>query len=97
MAGPSGIPPASLRWLPRCAGPAAVGPGMQVTKRLSGAGRATIDATRTLFVWIFSVAIGWEGFHSLQVGCSPFTSGSACILYRSRAHAVMPACSSCQA
>lgn len=34
---------------------------------LSGASRATIDAVRTLLVWLFSLAIGWESFHGLQV------------------------------
>eukprot|EP00798_Chlamydomonas_sp_ICE-L_P022126 gene22126-29187_t len=42
--------------------------GLQITKALSGASRATIDACRTLFVWIFSISIGWERFHLLQVG-----------------------------
>ncbi len=45
--------------------------GISVTKRLSGAARATIDATRTLFVWGFSVLVHWESFHALQVPCSP--------------------------
>jgi hypothetical protein len=44
--------------------------GVSVTKKLSGAARATIDATRTLFVWGFSVLMHWERFHALQVsGC----------------------------
>lgn len=42
--------------------------GISVTKKLSGAARATIDATRTLFVWGFSVLMHWERFHALQVG-----------------------------
>ena len=42
--------------------------GVSVTKKLSGAARATIDATRTLFVWGFSVLVHWERFHALQVG-----------------------------
>ena len=41
--------------------------GLSVTKRLSGAGRATIDACRTALVWLFSLWIGWEHFHALQV------------------------------
>ena len=41
--------------------------GLSVTKSLSGAARATIDATRTLLIWLFSIQIGWEGFHFLQV------------------------------
>lgn len=41
--------------------------GISVTKNLSGASRATIDACRTLFIWLFSIAIGWEHFLALQV------------------------------
>ena len=41
--------------------------GLSVTKSLSGAARATIDATRTLLIWLFSIQIGWERFHFLQV------------------------------
>ena len=40
---------------------------MTITKELSGAARAAIDAVRTLFVWAFSVAVHWERFHALQV------------------------------
>lgn len=42
--------------------------GVSVTKQLSGASRATIDACRTLFIWAFSLQVGWEQFHMLQVG-----------------------------
>jgi hypothetical protein len=42
-----------------------------ITKELSGAARAAIDAVRTLFVWAFSVAVSWERFHALQVCCRP--------------------------
>lgn len=38
-----------------------------MTKKLSGASRATIDACRTLFIWLFSLHMGWERFHMLQV------------------------------
>ncbi|KAJ9524510.1 hypothetical protein QJQ45_019531 [Haematococcus lacustris] len=41
--------------------------GLSVTAALSGSARATIDATRTLFIWLFSLAAGWESFHELQV------------------------------
>lgn len=41
--------------------------GIKVTKRLSGAARATIDACRTLFVWFFAILVGWEKLHGLQV------------------------------
>ena len=42
-----------------------------ITKELSGAARAAIDAVRTLFVWAFSVAVSWERFHALQVRYRP--------------------------
>jgi hypothetical protein len=38
-----------------------------VTKSLSGAARATIDACRTLFIWLYALHAGWEQFHLLQV------------------------------
>lgn len=34
--------------------------GITLTKKLSGAARATIDACRTLFVWMYSLHVGWE-------------------------------------
>lgn len=37
-----------------------------VTKNLSGAARATIDACRTLFIWLFALSRGWERFHFMQ-------------------------------
>ncbi len=42
--------------------------GVSVTKSLSGAARATIDACRTLLIWLFAIWIGWEQFHGLEVG-----------------------------
>jgi hypothetical protein len=41
--------------------------GVSVTKNLSGAARATIDACRTLLIWLFALRVGWERFHTLQV------------------------------
>ncbi len=41
--------------------------GVSVTKRLSGASRAAIDACRTAVVWLFCLKAGWERFHFLQV------------------------------
>lgn len=38
-----------------------------MTKSLSGAARATIDACRTLFIWLYALHAGWEHFHALQV------------------------------
>ncbi|KAF8058115.1 SLC35F6 [Scenedesmus sp. PABB004] len=41
--------------------------GISVTKSLSGAARATIDAVRTLFIWLYALRAGWEAFHGLEV------------------------------
>jgi hypothetical protein len=41
--------------------------GISVTKNLSGVARCTIDACRTLFVWMFSLYADWEKFHGLEV------------------------------
>lgn len=41
--------------------------GLSVTKALSGASRATIDACRTIFVWMVSISVGWEVSHNLQI------------------------------
>jgi multidrug transporter EmrE-like cation transporter len=42
--------------------------GLSVTKRVSSTARATIDASRTLFIWMISMYLGWESFKWLQVG-----------------------------
>lgn len=41
--------------------------GLQITKRISATSRTTIDTTRTMFIWMISLAIGWEYFIWLQV------------------------------
>ncbi len=41
--------------------------GISVTKALSGAARATIDACRTLFIWLVALGLGWEKFLGMQV------------------------------
>jgi drug/metabolite transporter (DMT)-like permease len=41
--------------------------GISVTKQLSATHRTTIDATRVFLVWIFSLIVGWEQFHWLQL------------------------------
>ena len=41
--------------------------GVTITKNASAAQRATIDSTRTLFIWAVSLAIGWEAFHVTQL------------------------------
>lgn len=41
--------------------------GISITKYLSATHRTTIDSCRTLFVWIVSMALGWESFIGLQL------------------------------
>ncbi|KAJ2808787.1 hypothetical protein H4R20_000645 [Coemansia guatemalensis] len=41
--------------------------GLSVTRHLSATSRATIDTCRTLFIWMSSLALGWESFNWLQV------------------------------
>ncbi|KAJ2079479.1 hypothetical protein H4R24_003747 [Coemansia sp. RSA 988] len=41
--------------------------GLSVTRHLSATSRATIDTCRTLFIWMFSLALGWESFNWMQV------------------------------
>ena len=48
--------------------------GLTVTQNLSGASRATVDACRTILVWIYSSAAGWEEicFRRLMLQVSGF-------------------------
>lgn len=41
--------------------------GVTVTKELSATTRMVLDSVRTLVIWIFSLAVGWQHFHYLQV------------------------------
>ncbi|KAJ2782169.1 hypothetical protein H4R18_002434 [Coemansia javaensis] len=41
--------------------------GLSVTRYLSATSRATIDTCRTLFIWMSSLALGWEAFSWVQV------------------------------
>jgi hypothetical protein len=41
--------------------------GLSVTKNVSATSRSTIDTSRTLFIWMLSLALGWESFKWLQV------------------------------
>lgn len=52
--------------------------GMSITKYLSSTARSTIDASRTVIVWILSVAVfRWENFSWLQaVGFGVLVSGT---------------------
>ena len=41
--------------------------GLNITRYISATSRTTIDTSRTLFIWIISLALGWESFLWLQV------------------------------
>lgn len=41
--------------------------GLSVTRSVSATARSTIDTSRTLFIWIISLALGWETFKWLQI------------------------------
>ncbi len=41
--------------------------GISITKVLSSSSRAVIDPTRTLFIWLMSIGLGWEHFIELQL------------------------------
>jgi len=41
--------------------------GISITKHMSAAHRMVLDSVRTLLVWVFSLALGWESFHPLQL------------------------------
>ena len=41
--------------------------GISVTRSVSATARSTIDTSRTLFIWIVSLALGWETFKWLQI------------------------------
>jgi len=40
--------------------------GISVAKEISATTRMVLDSIRTFFIWTFSLAIGWQGFHPLQ-------------------------------
>ncbi|EED20003.1 nucleotide-sugar transporter, putative [Talaromyces stipitatus ATCC 10500] len=41
--------------------------GLSVTRTVSATSRSTIDTSRTLFIWLVSLGLGWESFKWLQV------------------------------
>lgn len=41
--------------------------GLSVTRSVSATSRSTIDTSRTLFIWVVSLGLGWESFKWLQV------------------------------
>lgn len=50
--------------------------GISVTKELSATTRMVLDSVRTLVIWVFSLAIGWQDFQYLQpIGFSVLVVG----------------------
>jgi len=41
--------------------------GISVTKEMSATTRMVLDSVRTVFIWAFSLAVGWQVFHYLQI------------------------------
>lgn len=41
--------------------------GLSVTRSVSATARSTIDTSRTLFIWLVSLGLGWETFKWLQI------------------------------
>lgn len=41
--------------------------GISVTKEMSATTRMVLDSVRTMVIWAFSLLIGWQSFHYLQV------------------------------
>lgn len=41
--------------------------GISVTKEMSATTRMVLDSVRTLFIWLVSLFLGWQGFHPLQI------------------------------
>ncbi len=51
--------------------------GISITQRLTSTARSTIDASRTVIIWIISLSFGWESFKWLQLlGFIVLISGS---------------------
>ncbi|XP_066945221.1 solute carrier family 35 member F6-like [Macrobrachium rosenbergii] len=40
--------------------------GVSVTKELTATTRMVLDSVRTLVIWLFSLAVGWQDFQYLQ-------------------------------
>jgi hypothetical protein len=41
--------------------------GISVTKEISATTRMVLDSVRTIVIWMFSIIVGWQQFHVLQV------------------------------
>lgn len=53
--------------------------GVSLTQQLSATARSTIDSCRTLLVWLFAMALGWEVFNFVQfLGFVTLVFGTLC-------------------
>lgn len=41
--------------------------GISVTKEMNATTRMILDSVRTVVIWVFSLAVGWQVFHYMQV------------------------------
>jgi len=41
--------------------------GVSVTKEMSATTRMVLDSVRTIFIWMFSMTVHWQGFHPLTL------------------------------
>lgn len=41
--------------------------GISVTKEISATTRMVLDSVRTVVIWVFALAVGWQAFQWLQV------------------------------
>jgi hypothetical protein len=41
--------------------------GISVTQSMSATHRMVLDSIRTMVIWVFSLAVGWQSFAALQV------------------------------
>ncbi|EFN78988.1 solute carrier family 35 member F6 [Harpegnathos saltator] len=53
--------------------------GISVTKEINATTRMILDSVRTVIIWAFSLAFGWQAFHYMQViGFTVLLIGMAC-------------------
>ena len=55
--------------------------GLTITEKMSATTRMVLDSVRTIFIWVFSLAVGWQKFEFLQpIGYAVLFVGT-CIYY----------------
>lgn len=53
--------------------------GISVTKEISATSRMVLDSVRTVVIWVFSLAIGWQVFQGLQLAGFAFLLFGMCL------------------